>query len=69
MKITRVHSRLVDLPLPAPFHPAWARGRNQTNDPAGAGLGGNRCRASSATPRRMLGWKQPLPSNALCRHI
>lgn len=31
MKITRVHSRLVDLPLPAPFHPAWARGRNQTN--------------------------------------
>jgi D-galactarolactone cycloisomerase len=31
MKITRVHSRVVDLPLPAPFHPAWARGRNQTN--------------------------------------
>ncbi len=31
MKITRVHSRLVDLPLPAPFHPAWARGKNQTN--------------------------------------
>lgn len=31
MKIIRVHSRLVDLPLPAPFHPAWARGRNQTN--------------------------------------
>jgi D-galactarolactone cycloisomerase len=31
MKITRVHSRVVDLPLPAPFHPAWARGRNQPN--------------------------------------
>lgn len=31
MKITRVHSRVVDLPLPAPFHPAWARGRNQAN--------------------------------------
>jgi L-alanine-DL-glutamate epimerase-like enolase superfamily enzyme len=31
MKITRVHSRLVDLPLAAPFHPAWARGRNQAN--------------------------------------
>ena len=31
MRITRVHSRVVDLPLPAPFHPAWARGRNQTN--------------------------------------
>lgn len=31
MRITRVRSRVVDLPLPAPFHPAWARGRNQTN--------------------------------------
>jgi hypothetical protein len=31
MRITRVHSRVVDLPLPAPFHPAWARGRNQPN--------------------------------------
>ena len=31
MKITRVLSRLVDLPLAAPFHPAWARGRNQQN--------------------------------------
>jgi L-alanine-DL-glutamate epimerase-like enolase superfamily enzyme len=31
MKITRVLCRLVDLPLPAPFHPAWARGRNQAN--------------------------------------
>lgn len=31
MKITRVHSRVVDLPLNAPFHPAWARGRNQAN--------------------------------------
>ncbi len=31
MQITRVHSRVVDLPLPAPFHPAWARGRNQPN--------------------------------------
>jgi D-galactarolactone cycloisomerase len=31
MQITRVRSRVVDLPLPAPFHPAWARGRNQPN--------------------------------------
>jgi L-alanine-DL-glutamate epimerase-like enolase superfamily enzyme len=31
MKITRIQSRVVDLPLPADFHPAWARGRNQTN--------------------------------------
>ena len=31
MKFTRVHSRVVDLPLPAPFHPACARGRNQAN--------------------------------------
>jgi len=31
MKITRIRSRVVDLPLPADFHPAWARGRNQTN--------------------------------------
>lgn len=31
MQITRVHSRVVDFPLPAPFHPAWARGRNQPN--------------------------------------
>ena len=31
MQITRIRSRVVDLPLPAPFHPAWARGRNQTN--------------------------------------
>jgi D-galactarolactone cycloisomerase len=31
MRITRIRSRVVDLPLPAPFHPAWARGRNQTN--------------------------------------
>ncbi len=31
MQITRVHSQVVDLPLPAPFHPAWARGRNQPN--------------------------------------
>jgi L-alanine-DL-glutamate epimerase-like enolase superfamily enzyme len=30
MQITRVHSRVVELKLPAPFHPAWARGRNQT---------------------------------------
>ena len=29
MQITRVHSRVVELKLPAPFHPAWARGRNQ----------------------------------------
>ena len=31
MQIVRIRSRVVDLPLPAPFHPAWARGRNQTN--------------------------------------
>jgi D-galactarolactone cycloisomerase len=31
MRITRVKSRVVDLPLPAEFRPAWARGRNQTN--------------------------------------
>jgi L-alanine-DL-glutamate epimerase-like enolase superfamily enzyme len=31
MQITRIRSRVVDLPLAAPFHPAWARGRNQTN--------------------------------------
>ena len=31
MQIVRIRSRVVDLPLPAPFHPAWARGRNQPN--------------------------------------
>jgi L-alanine-DL-glutamate epimerase-like enolase superfamily enzyme len=31
MQITRIRSRVVDMPLPADFHPAWARGRNQTN--------------------------------------
>jgi L-alanine-DL-glutamate epimerase-like enolase superfamily enzyme len=31
VKITGVRSRVVDLPLEAPFHPAWARGRNQPN--------------------------------------
>ncbi|MBV9633066.1 MAG: mandelate racemase/muconate lactonizing enzyme family protein [Methylobacteriaceae bacterium] len=31
MKITRVRSRVVDMPLTGDFHPAWARGRNQTN--------------------------------------
>src|SRR5438045_9695884 len=31
MKIGRVTSRVVDFPLEAPFHPAWARGRNQPN--------------------------------------
>jgi D-galactarolactone cycloisomerase len=31
MKITRIKLRILDLPLPADFHPAWARGRNQTN--------------------------------------
>jgi len=31
MKITRVKSRVVDMPLPADFRPAWARGRNQSN--------------------------------------
>ena len=31
MKITRIRTRVVDLPLPQEFHPAWARGRNQPN--------------------------------------
>ncbi len=31
MKITRIKTRVLDLPLTADFHPAWARGRNQTN--------------------------------------
>ena len=31
MKITRIKTRVVDLPLAADFHPAWARGRKQTN--------------------------------------
>src|SRR5581483_2437763 len=31
MKITRVRTRVVDFPLQAEFHPAWARGRNQPN--------------------------------------
>ncbi len=31
MRITSVISRVVDFPLSAPFHPAWARGRNQPN--------------------------------------
>ena len=31
MKITRIRTRVVDLPLPNEFHPAWARGRNQPN--------------------------------------
>jgi L-alanine-DL-glutamate epimerase-like enolase superfamily enzyme len=31
MQIVRIRSRVVDLPLPAPFHPAWARGRNQAS--------------------------------------
>lgn len=30
MKITRVKTRVLELPLSADFHPAWARGRNQT---------------------------------------
>ncbi len=30
MKITRVKSRVVEMPLPAEFRPAWARGRLQT---------------------------------------
>ncbi len=30
MKITRVRSRVVEMPLPAEFRPAWARGRLQT---------------------------------------
>jgi D-galactarolactone cycloisomerase len=31
MKITRIRTRVVDLPLTAEFRPAWARGRNQPN--------------------------------------
>lgn len=31
MKITRISTRVVDMPLPADFRPAWARGRNQTD--------------------------------------
>jgi D-galactarolactone cycloisomerase len=31
MKITRVKSRVVDMPLPKDFRPAWARGRLQNN--------------------------------------
>ncbi len=31
MRITRVHTRLLDFPLPAEFHPAWSRGRNLDN--------------------------------------
>jgi D-galactarolactone cycloisomerase len=31
MKITRIRTRVVDLPLPSEFRPAWARGRNQPN--------------------------------------
>ena len=30
MRITGVRSRLVELPLDAPFRPAWGRGRVQT---------------------------------------
>jgi L-alanine-DL-glutamate epimerase-like enolase superfamily enzyme len=30
MKITRIRTRQVDVPLPAPFHPAWAPGRVET---------------------------------------
>ncbi len=31
MKIERITCRVVDFPLEREFHPAWARGRNQTN--------------------------------------
>jgi L-alanine-DL-glutamate epimerase-like enolase superfamily enzyme len=31
MKITRIRTRGVDLPLMGEFRPAWARGRNQPN--------------------------------------
>jgi L-alanine-DL-glutamate epimerase-like enolase superfamily enzyme len=31
MKIDRITCRVVDFPLKADFHPAWARGRNQRN--------------------------------------
>lgn len=31
MKIDRITCRVVDFPLERDFHPAWARGRNQTN--------------------------------------
>lgn len=31
MRISGIRTRVVDLPLPADFHPAWARGRMQRN--------------------------------------
>ncbi len=31
MKISAVRTRQVDVPLPAPFHPAWAPGRTETH--------------------------------------
>ena len=31
MEITRIRSRVVDLPLEGEFRPAWMRGENQTN--------------------------------------
>src|SRR5438309_6332837 len=30
MQITSIRTRQVDIPLPAPFHPAWAPGRVET---------------------------------------
>src|SRR6266550_2670262 len=30
MRITQIRTRQVDVPLPEPFHPAWARGRVET---------------------------------------
>jgi L-alanine-DL-glutamate epimerase-like enolase superfamily enzyme len=30
MRITKIRTRQVDIPLPAPFHPAWAPGRVET---------------------------------------
>ena len=30
MRITRIRTRQVDIPLPEPFHPAWAPGRIET---------------------------------------
>jgi L-alanine-DL-glutamate epimerase-like enolase superfamily enzyme len=31
MRITRIRTRQIDVPLPAPFHPAWAPGRIEDN--------------------------------------
>ena len=30
MRITQIRTRQVDVPLPEPYHPAWAPGRVET---------------------------------------